>query len=181
MDRPLTRKAGRLLAASLACLGLAGLAYAQLASVCAIVKFEILQKVTLERLGFDARLEMTNNLTSASLSDLSISVFIEDMEGNPKGDLFFVKVSQLAGTNALDGSGVVQAGSTADIHWLIVPSTGAGGSYPTGMRYRARAQISYSVDGIPQTLNTGYAPFTVTPQPQLYLEYVLPRDVVGID
>ncbi|MFH1724773.1 MAG: fibronectin type III domain-containing protein [Elusimicrobiota bacterium] len=181
MDRPLTRKAGRLLAASLACLALAGLAYAQMSSVCAIVKFEILQKVTLERLGFDARLEMTNNLTSTSLSDLSISVFIEDMAGNPKGDLFFVKVSQLAGTNALDGSGVVQAGSTADIHWLIVPSTGAGGSYPTGMRYQARAQISYSADGIPQTLNTGYAPFTVTPQPQLYLEYVLPRDVVGID
>ena len=95
-------------------------------TICAEVKLEILQKATLERVGFDARLGITNHLTDTPFTNLGVTISIRDGDGNPADGLFFVKVSSMNGATGVDGSGVVQPNGEGIINWLIIPSTGAG-------------------------------------------------------
>ncbi|MBI5624770.1 MAG: IPT/TIG domain-containing protein [Elusimicrobia bacterium] len=141
------------------------------------MKLEILQEATLEREAFDARLKINNNLPDQPLSGLRVLVSIKDEEGQPADSAFFVKLNSLTGTTAVDGTGVVQSSSTAEIRWLIIPSTGAGGSGALGKRYAVRAVISGIADGVPQSVTTFDDFITVKPQPVLKLEYVLPYEV----
>lgn len=146
-------------------------------SVCAVVKLEILQTATLERQGFDAHLAVSNNVPTSPLTNLKVQIFIKDANGNPADSLFFVKTATLTNVNAVDGTGIVQSSSTADIHWLIIPSTGAGGTNPAGQRYGVTAIISALSNNVPQNINTFPAFITVQPQPAIKLEYALPFEV----
>lgn len=148
-------------------------------TLCAVVRLVIEQEATLEREAFDAKLVLTNNLPAASLTDLKVTVSVTDIDGAPKDGLFFIKVAEMKGTGAVDGTGVVQPASEAAIRWLIIPSTGAGGTNPTGQRYAVTAAISYSANGTVQNTPTYPAFITVKPQPVLRLEYVLPFEVFG--
>lgn len=150
-------------------------------SICAQVRLEILQKATLERVAFDARLGIANSLASASLSQLSVTLSIKDSSGKAADGLFFVKVNSLSGTTAVDGTGVIQPAATANVQWLIIPSTGAGGTNPLGTRYFVKATVNFLGNGFLQTMATFDAPIAVLPQPLLRLQYVLPRDVEGDD
>ena len=178
MNKALRRIAG-LLGATLALGLLAVAARAQLATLCAEVKLEILQEATLEREAFDANLKVNNNLPDQPLTDLRVNVFVKDEAGNPADALFFIKVATLTNVNAVDGTGVVQSSSTAEIRWLIIPSTGAGGSLPGGKRYAVKATINGTSAGAPQSVTTFDDYITVYPQPSLKLEYVLPYEVFG--
>lgn len=146
-------------------------------TLCAVVKLEILQEAALEREAFDARLALTNNLPTESLQNLKVDVLINDLTGTSAGELFFIKVSSLERTNAVDGTGIVQPNTQAVIHWLIIPSTGAGRGNPLGLRYAVKAKISYAALGGTQEISTFEDFITVKPQPLLRLEYVLPFEV----
>ncbi len=148
-------------------------------NVCAIVKLQISQKATLEREAFNADLDISNNIPNQPLTNLKVQIFINDANGNPADNLFFVAVSSLSGTNAVDGTGVIQSSSSANISWLIIPSTGAGGTLPQGLNYSVSAMMSSVSNGTPQTLNTFPATITVLPQPALDLEYAIPFEVFG--
>ncbi len=50
--------------------------------VCAEVKIEIKQELTLERQGFDARMKINNELDTIPLEDVTIAVNFKDSEGN---------------------------------------------------------------------------------------------------
>lgn len=151
------------------------------AQVCAVVKLEILQKATMERVGFDAQLGITNSLAASPLTSLQVTISIKDKNGNSADSLFFVKVGTQTNVTALDGTGVIQPQTEGKIGWLIIPSTGAGGSAPLGQTYQVKATINFIANGILQSLGTLDAPITVMPQPFLRLQYVLPRDVDGDD
>lgn len=146
------------------------------AQVCTVVQLQLGQQAALEREAFDAHLTLNNTLGDA-LQNLFVNVSITDANGNPADAQFFLKVNSLSGTNAVDGTGVVQSSGTADIHWLIIPSTGAGGSSTLGLGYNVTANISYLAAGVTQTVQTLPASITVVPQPALKLEYVLPYEV----
>ena len=152
--------------------------YAQ-QTLCAQVQLVIGQKATLEREAFDADLVVNNSLPDQPLTSFKVQVFVKDSNGNPADSLFFVKVTTLTGINAVDGTGVIQSSSTADIHWLIIPSTGAGGASPAGQQYAVSAIISSLANGAPQTITTFDAFITVQPQPLIKLEYALPYEVFG--
>ena len=150
-------------------------------TICATVKLEILQKATMERVAFDAKLGITNNLTSSPFTSLSVVISIKDAVGNPADQLFFTKIGNLSGLTAVDGTGILQPGATGEVSWLIIPSTWAGGSSPLGAQYSVKATVNFMGNGFLQSLTTFDAPITVVPQPFLRLQYVLPRDVVGDD
>lgn len=147
-------------------------------TVCAVTKLELGQEATLEREAFDAHLNL-NNPTPQALQNLVINVNVTGPDGSPADHLFFIKVKSLAGTANVSGTGVVQSSSTADIHWLIIPSPGAGGTSPIGVVYGIKADISFVSGGVPQRIETFPAFITVKPQPLLKLEYVLPFEVFG--
>ena len=148
-------------------------------TLCAVVKLEILQKATFEREAFDAHLAVANSLPATPLTNFKVQIFFTDPNGNNAGSLFFVKTSTLTNINAVDGTGVIQSSTTADIHWLIIPSSGAGGSFPSGIQYSVTATITAQSGSSAQNITTFPALITVNPQPLLKLEYALPYEVFG--
>ena len=148
--------------------------------VCARVQIEIVQELTLERVAFDARMKITNGL-AVDLTNIRVDVSIENENEGDKSSLFFVKVSELDNIQAVDGTGIAGAGNQCEIHWLIVPSPGAGGETPDGVKYYVGAALSYTAGGNDEYVEVEPDTITVKPQPLLELDYFLPRDVFGDD
>lgn len=146
---------------------------------CSEVKIEILQELTLERIAFDAKMVITNNVPDKDLTNVRVDVSIKDNEGNSKETIFYTRVSSVRNIAAVDGTGTVQAATAAEIHWLIIPSPGAGGKVSTGQIYWVGATLTYTVAGQQETVTVNPDRIIVKPEPQLVLDYFTPYDVLG--
>jgi len=161
----------------------------QFRGLCAIVKMEIPQELTLERIGFLATLEVTNNEGTANITDFSAALTFESLpldgsEPQDVSDLFFVKPPVLRGIGAIDGTGIIQPGETAIVEWFIIPKIAAGGTTPNGVRYNVGASLAGSIFGqeiAPDVLGVIPDQIQVRPEPQLDITYFQPRDVDGDD
>lgn len=159
------------------------------ASVCAEVKLQIKQELTLERQGFDAMMQINNGYDMFAISNLSIAVTFQNETGgvvtatDNSSNLtaqFFCRVSSLANINAVT-NGNIAAGKTAEIHWLIIPSQGAGGTNSLGMKYSVGATLQYYIRGERESIIVTPDTITVRPMPKLTLDYFLPFWVYGDD
>lgn len=148
-------------------------------SACARVSIEIIQELTLERVAFDAKLVIHNNLPDKDLENIRVDVTIQDAAGNIKSDLFFLRTSSLDNIDGVAGDGTVTRNTTAEAHWLIIPSPGAGGESVDGVAYFVGATLTYSINGEQTILPINPDKITVKPSPQLYLDYFMPYAVLG--
>ena len=161
----------------------------QFQGLCAIVKMEIGQELTLERVGFLATLEITNNESTANITDFSAALTFQSVAADGSGatdvsDLFFVKPPVLRGVSSVDGSGIIQPGQTAIVEWFIIPKIAAGGTTPNGINYSVGATLAGSIFGqeiAPEVLTVIPDTINVRPEPQLDITYFQPRDVDGDD
>ena len=117
-------------------------------SVCAQVKIEIAQELTLERQGFDAHMRIHNGLDTLPLDNVAINVSFSDENSNPvlatsdpnnTTASFFITIDSMTGITDVSGSGQVAPTTTADIHWLIIPAPGSGES---GSRGQSRMALT---------------------------------------
>jgi uncharacterized repeat protein (TIGR01451 family) len=159
-------------------------------TVCAQAQIQIQQKVSLERQAFDAVMRINNGLQTGAIQNVGINLTFQDQAGNgvvatsdPNNTSasFFVSVSSLSGINAIDGTGTVAPTTTGEIHWLIVPAAGSGGTQPQGRLYFVGASLSYTLLGNTTTVAVTPDSITVTPQPLLALDYFLPGNVYADD
>ena len=164
-------------------------AFAQDDSVCAVVKIEIKQELTLERQAFDANMIISNGLDDIALENVGIAVQFTDETGNgvlassdPNNTdaKFFIRVDSMDGIDNIDGSGYIAPASTADIHWLIIPAPGAA-DVPTGKLYFVGATLNYTFGGEAETVEVIPDSILVKPLPLLTLDYFLERDVYADD
>ena len=158
----------------------------QYEGLCASVKMEILQEMTLERIGFLATLQITNNEADGSITDFSamLTFSSEDESEENASDLFFVQPAEFEGVTAIDGAGIIAPGETATIRWFIIPRIQAGGTSPEGLRYAVGVDLAASIYNqqiAPQVLEVLPDVITVRPEPQLEITYFQPRDVDGDD
>jgi len=182
-------------AASLACavgvavtLTLAARAQQQYQGFCAFAKIEILQELTLERIGFLATLEVTNNDAVDPITGFTAGLrFTQPQSGGVQDDatsLFWVRQPELININGIDGEGNIAPGAKATVKWFIVPKPGAGGSSPSGVRYYVHCDLAGSMRGevIPENVMFAIPDMiTVKPEPELEITYFQPRDVQGDD
>lgn len=108
-------------------------------TVCARVKIEIKQKLTLERQAFD------NNTTDTGvIEDISVVVKVTDENGTPvevsddpnnHTAKFFIRLTSKDKIEAVDGTGTVNPQTTATIDWLLIPAPGAAGNNPLGKKF----------------------------------------------
>ncbi|CAM0997366.1 Fibronectin type-III domain-containing protein [Rhodanobacter sp. Root179] len=159
-------------------------------SVCARVKIEIKQELTLERQAFDAEMKITNSLPSTPLTDISVEVKVTDEMGAPvtittdPNDLsakFFLRQTQKQNIDNTDGTGQVAAQSTATINWMLIPAPGSAGDTPFGKRYLVGATLRYTFGNETQVMELNPDAITVKPLPSLTLDYFLTRDVNADD
>ena len=166
-----------------------GLAQQQYQGICSRVKIEILQELSMERIGFLATLEVTDNDAVDSITDFSASLtFTDPTDGdgaeNNAADRFFVRAPELENINKIDGSGIIAPTQKAVVRWFIVPKPGAGGEDPAGKRYRVGCNLSGKFQGAYMPEDVLFAVpdmITVQPQPLLDITYFQPRDVQGDD
>lgn len=160
------------------------------AQICAEVKIEIPQTVSIERQAFIAKLGVENGI-AAEITEFSVELDFKDAEGNPvlfssnpnnTQAKFFVTLSSAQGiTGGVTGQGSIAGQSSAEANWLIIPSAGAGGLQPTGLLYLVGASVSYRQNNEAKVVSVLPDSITVEPQPKLKLDYFLPIDVYGDD
>jgi hypothetical protein len=166
-----------------------GLAYSA-DTVCARVKIEIKQELTLERQAFDATMKINNGLDTSSLTNVAVNVKFTDEFGNAvkatsdpndTSASFYIRIDTMTGISNVSGTGSVAPASTAEIHWLIIPAPGAGGTVPSGKLYLVGATLNYSLGGDPQTVEVIPDSIYVKPLPLLTLDYFLTQYVYADD
>ena len=93
-----------------------GLKAAEDSPVCAKVKIEIKQELTLERQAFDAHMRINNGLTHVTLEDVSVNVSFTDEQGNVVAAdsdpnnidaLFFIRLDSIENVDNVEGAGTV--------------------------------------------------------------------------
>ncbi len=119
-------------------------------AVCARVKIEIRQELTLERQAFDAHMRVKNGLSHITLENARVDLIFTDAEGNPvpigsdpenTGALFFIRLDSMENIDDVNGNGTVLPSTTADIHWLIIPSPGSSNGLESGTLYYVGARL----------------------------------------
>ncbi len=159
-------------------------------SICARVKIEIRQELTLERQAFDAHMAINNGLTNIGLENVDVDVKFTDKDGNivrassdpnDTSALFFIRIDSMENISNVDGSGTVQPSSTADIHWLIIPAPGSSNGLESGTLYYVGATLTYTLGGEQKVTEVSPDYIFVKPMPMLTLDYFLPNDVYGDD
>ncbi|MEW5801628.1 MAG: chitobiase/beta-hexosaminidase C-terminal domain-containing protein [bacterium] len=159
-------------------------------SLCARVKIEVRQELTLERQAFDAHMRINNGLSTITLESVDIDVSFSDAEGNTvrasydPGDtsaLFFIRLDSMDNINNVTGTGSVGPSTSADIHWLIIPAPGASNGLQEGALYYVGARLTYTIGGEEHVTDVTPDYIFVKPMPMLTLDYFLPRDVFGDD
>lgn len=159
-------------------------------TVCSVVRIEIKQELTVERQAFDAHMRIVNGLDSTSLEDIEINVWFLDSEDNSvlassdpdhSDARFFITLDSMSGVSGIDGSGTINPGAQADVHWLIIPAPGAGGQSATGELYQVGATLSYTFGGESETVRVSPDFIQVRPMPMLQLDYFLPAEVIADD
>ncbi len=164
--------------------------YAADASLCAEVKIEVKQELTLERQAFDAHMRINNGLSHITLENVDVDVSFADEDGNSvlassdpddPDALFFIRIDSMENIDDVDGAGSIAPSSSADIHWLIIPSPGAANGVPQGTLYYVGATLTYTIAGEEHVTVVTPDYIFVKPMPELTLDYFLPTDVYGDD
>ncbi|MFZ1987374.1 MAG: hypothetical protein WAU91_23395, partial [Desulfatitalea sp.] len=159
-------------------------------ALCATVKIEIRQELTLERQAFDAHMRINNGLSLSPIENVSVNVVFTDEAGNPvvassdpdnTSALFFIRIDTMDNIANVEGSGSIAPETSADIHWLIIPAPGASNGLESGTLYFVGATLAYTAAGQSETVEVTPDYIFVKPMPQLVLDYFLPTDVYGDD
>ncbi|MGE0331388.1 MAG: hypothetical protein AB7P37_11905 [Ramlibacter sp.] len=169
--------------------GMSAPAFAQ-DTVCASVKIQIKQELTMERQAFDAEMKINNTTDNGTIENVSVVVKVMEQDGTPvaltedpnaTGAKFFIRVSHKDKISDVTGTGAVAPATTAIINWLIIPAPGSAGANPSGKKYLIGATLRYRFGGEEQTLEVSPDVVTVKPLPLLTLDYFLPSEVEADD
>jgi beta propeller repeat protein len=162
----------------------------QFQGVCSQVKIVIQQQLTIERIGFEATLEVSNNDGEDPITDFYAALTFENPALSTNGvvndasSLFFVQSPTFESVNGVSGNGVIGPTTKAVIKWFLIPKISAGGSSPDGVRYKIGCNLGGKLRGvqIPSDVMLAIpATIYVKPEPQLEITYFQPRDVQGDD
>ena len=118
----------------------------QLAGVCASVRVEIRQELTLTRVGFEARLEIQND-GDYSLEDLSVTLRVSPF-GNvtvDATDLFVFGDPELTSLTSVS-NGTIYPNTNAKATWLIMALTEAAPVFET--KYDVSGILQYKIEGV---------------------------------
>lgn len=159
-------------------------------TVCARVKIEIKQEMTLERQAFDAQMKINNATTDGVIQNVAVDVKVTDENGvpvavtddpNDTSAKFFIRVSSKQDISDITGAGTVNPQTSAIINWLLIPAPGSAGDTPFGKKYRVGATLKYTFAGEDTVLDVSPDIITVKPLPMLTLDYFLTQNVWADD
>jgi len=162
-------------------------------SLCAVVKIEIRQELTLERQAFDAHMRINNGLSHIELKDVNVTVNFTDEYGqtvvassDPDNTdaVFFIRADSVGigeSVNSIWPIDSVAPSSAVDLHWLIIPAPGSSNGLESGKLYNVGATLTYTIGGEENITEVSPDYIYVKPLPELQLDYFLTEEVFGDD
>jgi CARDB/Immunoglobulin I-set domain len=147
-------------------------------SICAQVQLQINQSLVLTRSAFSGTLTVSNFLDQP-LSNISFTLAFFDANGQPADSLFAVEPPMLTGLTAVDGTGSLAVETVGTAQFTMIPSINAATNGQTP--YTVGGTLQYDNAGQVVTIQLTPAPISVTPQPQLLVDYFHQRDVYAQD
>jgi hypothetical protein len=148
------------------------------AAVCAKVRLELSQDITLTRSAFRGTLVLENN-SGGSLTDIQLTVDFRDGNNQSAASLFAVRGPTLSGLSGVDGSGTLANTATGSAEYLFIPTLDAAPTQPTG--YYIGGTLRFKENGQTVTIQLLPGAITVLPEARLTLEYFQQRDVYSDD
>lgn len=152
---------------------------AQPDGVCARVGLRLDQSAVMTRTAFRATLEISNNDPVSALTSVSAQVVIRDALGNLANDRFRIETPSLENVDDIDGTGMMPAGRTATIRWLLIPAEDAAPSRMT--EYSVGGQFGYNLGEIVAKVPLEPVKIEVYPDAALDLTYFHQRNVFSDD
>lgn len=169
MNRTLASVIAPLLAAAFA-----RAAIAQGGSICATVRLQLDQEVTISRTAFRAQLDV-NNGTDFTLENFFAQLEIKNEMGEVSTHLWGIPEPELTGITSIAGDGLIPPHSSGMAIWTLIPSRDAAPVRET--RYTVGGMFSYIQDGEPITVPLFPVTITVLPDASLAVKYYWQRDV----
>lgn len=147
--------------------------------ICARVRIRIGQDVAITRTAFRATLEIENSPENCQLTNVAVTLDIQNSAEQTANNLFVIREPELSGISDMNGGGMIDPGSSAKAAWTIIPTHDAAPEQPTP--YYVGGNLRYQENGVQIDMPLFPAPILVKPDPLLVLHYFLPRNVYSDD
>ncbi len=147
--------------------------------VCASVRIELDQTLTITRTAFEATFEL-ENLAGEPLEAIGVDIRITDENGDMANDRFGIFDPELSGQlTQVDGTGSLPTDANGAAQWIILPTNEAAPVELT--TYFVGGTLQYSNGGQLATVPLVPVEISVLPDPSLQLKYFLETVVYADD
>lgn len=147
--------------------------------VCASVKLQLSQTMSMTRDAFDGTLTVNNGKETLDMDNFTVALEIRDEQGNLANDLFQINTQSLIGIADVDGNSSIAAGKEASVVFRFIPERGAAPTTP--VNYSFGGKIIYVEAGDTITIDLNPVTLTVYPSPDLQIDYFMQRNILGDD
>jgi hypothetical protein len=147
-------------------------------SVCATVRVQIDQTVSLTRSAFRGTLSLENN-SADSLDVVDLDIEFKTLAGADADQLFQVQLETINGIAAFDGSSTLPPASNAQGTWVIIPSNLAAPESPVS--YVVSGALTYVRQGTLVFLPLAPTTIEVRPNAELQFKYFVEKYVYADD
>ncbi|MBQ0157377.1 MAG: hypothetical protein KBT22_12535, partial [Bacteroidales bacterium] len=150
-------------------------------SICASVKLQISQTLTMTREAFDGTLTVNNGNESGAMEGFKVVLEVRNDKGELSNDLFQINTEKLTGVTAVDGTGEIAPKSEGTALFRFIPEKGAAPKAP--VNYSFGGYIVYVDPSSGDTVKADLYPVTLTvnPSPDLQIDYFMQRNILGDD
>ncbi len=149
--------------------------------VCASVKVQFSQQITMTREAFEGTLDIFNGHPTDAMDSLSVTIQITDADGVPSNGLFEIQTKSLTNLKNITGKGNIAAQQNGTVKFLFIPELGAAPTEPKEYKFGGYVRYWDPYAKAMVTLPLASVPITVNPSPNLMLHYFMQRNILGDD
>ena len=150
-------------------------------AVCASVKVQFSQKLTMTREAFEGTLEIFNGHPTDAMDSLSVNIQITDENGVPSNGLFEIQTKSLTNLADVIGGGNIAALEKGSVKFLFIPEILAAPTDPKLYNFGGTVRYYDPYAHAMVNLPLASVQLTVNPSPNLMLHYFMQRNILGDD
>lgn len=154
-------------------------------SVCATVKLEISQRMTMTREAVRGILTVENGSTSAAMRNIRLNFVVTDPDGNVATsrimEIHTESKTGFTGADDYESGWDLAAGAKGVANFLFIPTKYAAPTVPLQYTFAGTITFIDPFTGLEMTRELETERLTVNPSPNLELVYFMQRDILGDD
>ncbi|WP_114781788.1 LamG-like jellyroll fold domain-containing protein [Botryobacter ruber] len=150
-------------------------------AVCASVKVQFSQQLTMTREAFEGTLDIFNGHPTDAMEMLSVNIRITDANGVPSNGVFEIQTKSLTNLSDVTGSGAIGSQQNGIVKFLFIPERDAAPTVPVVYNFGGTVRYFDPYAKAMVDLPLADVPLTVNPSPNLMLHYFMERNILGDD